>query len=109
MTYMASFGQLISARRKQVGLSQKQLAGQITKEDGEPISPQYLNDIERNRRNPPSESLIDQFATVLGISKDHLCFAAGTMPSDLRKLRSTAEPEKVEAAFRAFRKVFRGK
>lgn len=105
---MASFGNIISTRRKELGLSQKQLAARIIKEDGVAISPQYLNDIERDRRNPPSEYLIRQFATVLGISEDRLCGAAGTMPHDLQR-DSSAHPEKVEEAFRAFRKVLRGK
>jgi len=43
-------------------MSQKELAGKIKKEDGLPISAQYLNDIEHDRRNPPSEFLIAQIA-----------------------------------------------
>jgi hypothetical protein len=36
--------------RKKLGISQKNLADRIKKEDGQSISPQYLNDIERDRR-----------------------------------------------------------
>ena len=43
-----SFGEVVATARKAKGLSQKELAALITKEDGEPISPQYLNDLERD-------------------------------------------------------------
>ena len=42
-----TFGTLVAQTRKSMGLSQKQLASKSKKENGEPISPQYLNDIER--------------------------------------------------------------
>ena len=42
---MATFGELISEGRKKKGLSQKELAAKVLKEDGSAISPQYLNDI----------------------------------------------------------------
>lgn len=49
---METFGKIVSAARKELGISQKDLAAKIVKEDGETISPQYLNDIEHDRRNP---------------------------------------------------------
>lgn len=101
---MNTFGTIISEARRAVGFSQKELATKITKEDGKPISAQYLNDIEHNRRNPPSEYLIGQIAAVLGLSKDMLCLAAGTIPQDLKKM-AASQPEKVEEAFKAFRKA----
>lgn len=84
-------------------MSQKDLASRVKKEDGTAISPQYLNDVERDRRNPPSEHMISQIATALKIDKDVLCLAAGTIPEDVKKLAAT-HPEQVEEAFRAFRK-----
>lgn len=39
-----SFGQIIAKGRKKLGIGQKTLAERIKKEDGQPISPQYLND-----------------------------------------------------------------
>jgi transcriptional regulator with XRE-family HTH domain len=50
---MKIFGTLISEARRSKGLSQKDLAAKVKKEDGQAISPQYLNDIEHDRRNPP--------------------------------------------------------
>lgn len=102
------FGTYISQRRKELGISQKELANRILKEDGGPISPQYLNDIERNRRNPPSGDLLRQLAEQLSISLDYLSFLAGQFPAMDDTIGRSHEPETVEAAFVAFRKVLRG-
>lgn len=96
-----TFGQEISRARKQANLSQKELAALIKKEDGESISPQYLNDIERDRRNPPSEFLIEQFAEALSIDPDKLYAYAGELPPDLKNL----EVDKVVEVFKAFRRT----
>lgn len=97
-----SFGQTVAARRKELSLSQKDLAGRIRKEDDTPISPQYLNDIERDRRNPPSEPLIEQFAKALNLEPEWLFFLAGQIPP---KDRDGHYPrENVRDAFAAFRR-----
>jgi transcriptional regulator with XRE-family HTH domain len=101
---MKTFGTLISEARRAKGLSQKELASKVKKENGQPISAQYLNDIEHDRRNPPSEFLIGQIADLLTLSKDVLCIAAGTIPNDLQKMART-QPDKVEQAFKAFRRA----
>jgi transcriptional regulator with XRE-family HTH domain len=102
-----TFGELIANARKQVGLSQKDVASRIKKEDGSSISPQYLNDLERNRRNPPSESMLRQLAQELQIAEDYVFFVAGQFPEDLRAVGEVPEPDTVQAAFRAFRRVLR--
>lgn len=80
-----TFGSFIVNRRKSLGISQKDLAGRIMREeDGKPISPQYLNDIERDRRSPTSEHLIAQFAQVLTVEPEYLFYLAGTLPKDIR-------------------------
>ncbi len=96
-----TFGHIIAEARRQAGLSQKQLAGLITKADGRPISPQYLNDLEHDRRNPPSEFLVTQFARVLHLEKDYLMLAAGRVSQDVRAI-GMADPRVVEEAFRVF-------
>jgi transcriptional regulator with XRE-family HTH domain len=103
---MNTFGTIISAARRAEGLSQKELAAKIKKEDGQVISAQYLNDIEHDRRNPPSEFLIVQFAALLKLDKDVLILAAGMIPQDLQKLAAT-QPQKMEEAFKAFRKAMK--
>jgi len=99
-----SFGQIIVDARRKARISQKQLAARIKKEDGTQISPQYLNDIERDRRNPPSEYLIRQFAKELALAEEYLILAAGTLPSELRARLTDSDPKSVVRAFRAFRK-----
>lgn len=78
----------------------------IIKEDGQPISPQYLNDIEHDRRQPDSPHLIEQFATHLNIKAELLYFEAGKLAQDA--LRPADEKTIVEA-YKAFRKVMQGK
>jgi transcriptional regulator with XRE-family HTH domain len=101
-----SFGQAISKARKAKGLSQKELAAQVRKEeDGGPISPQYLNDIEHDRRSPSSGHLIRQFSGILNIPEDYLFALAGRLPDDLRT--EAADLDKVVKAFASFRRTLR--
>ena len=97
-----TFGRVIASKRKELKLSQKELAEKILKEDAEPITPQYLNDIEHDRRNPSSDQLVSQFAEKLQLQSDYLYFLAGRMPADLRHKRLT--PEAVTKAMTAFRR-----
>ncbi len=98
-----TFGRYIADARKKLQMSQKELASQILlEEDDEPISPQYLNDIERDRRNPSSDHLIQQFAKVLKIDADYLNYLAGKLPEEIR--RKNLSEDAVKAAFLAFRK-----
>lgn len=101
-----TFGKMISEARKRANLSQRELAASVVKEDGRPISPQYLNDIERDRRNPPSDHLIEQFAELLGVPRDVLYHQAGEVPRDLRA--ADVDEERVVEAWTAFRKAWRG-
>ena len=98
-----TFGRYISKARRQKGLSQKQLAELIEREEGGAISPQYLNDIEHDRRNPSSDHLIQEFARVLNVSADYLYYLAGRVPADVREANLSAK--KVEATFAAFRRT----
>lgn len=97
-----SFGRVIADARKSLGLSQRDVASRIKKEEGGTISPQYLNDLERDRRNPPSDFLISQFARELKLPQEYLHFVAGEFPAEFRGM--AAAPDRVEDAFRAFRK-----
>ena len=101
-----SFGSVIASARKEQQLSQKELAERILKEDGQPITPQYLNDIEHNRRSPSSDFLVRQFAKVLRhpeVSVDLLTALAGVLTESDRKLVQNADSRQVEQAFHAFR------
>jgi transcriptional regulator with XRE-family HTH domain len=99
-------GQAIARERKKRRLSQKDLAQRVRKEDGSPISPQYLNDIERDRRNPPGQYLLDQFARQLDLPPEYLHLLAGQLPDDL--VGGDYEPERARSAFVAFRRTLEG-
>ena len=91
------FGKIVVRARQRIGMSQKDLAARLRKEDGSPISPQYLHDIEKGRRNPPSGLLLTQMAQVLNLPEDYLRFAAGELPKDL-----TAGQFNADQVLRAF-------
>ena len=99
-----TLGQVILDARKNLLLSQKDLAALIRKEDAEPISPQYLNDIEHNRRSP-SEQVLKEIAHHLKLNPDYLYFLAGQLPADLRD--GSYKPERVQEAFKAFRRALK--
>lgn len=98
-----TFGETIAAARKGKNMSQKELAARILKEDGEPITPQYLNDIEHDRRSPSSELMVRQFARELDQSVDYLLWLVGRLPADVRKKK--VAPDQVDRAFMAFRRA----
>ena len=100
-----TFGQTVAKARKDRGVSQRELALKVVKEDGTPISPQYLNDIERDRRNPPGDYLLEQLARAFDLDKDYLYFLAGKLPSDMRS--GSKSPKQVAEAFKAFRRTLR--
>ena len=98
-------GQIIATARKHAGLTLRELASQVTKEDGTPISLTYLNDVEHDRRPAPSPPLLKQLASVLHLSYEYLLFLARDLPDDLYDESPT--PEAVEAAFQAFRRTLK--
>ena len=101
-----SIGKQIAQGRKNLAMTQKQLAGQILKADGTPISPQYLNDLELAKRGAPPNYLLDRISEALGLPKEYLRFVAGRLPADLAEnYQKEHDPETVEAAFDSFRKT----
>ena len=96
-----TFGSVISSARKKKKLNQKQLAEKIIREDGDPISPQYLNDIEHDRRSPSSDHIVKQFSKALGVKADYLHYLNGKFPEAERKRKLT--PQQFEKAIVAFR------
>jgi transcriptional regulator with XRE-family HTH domain len=101
-----TFGQAVTEARKEKKMSQKQLASLVLKEDGNPISPQYLNDIERDRRNPPGENIIVQFAQILDVPEEYFFFLANEIPPKYRS-GNPDNPAQVKEAFRAFARSYR--
>ena len=102
----ATFGRTITDRRKQLGFSQKQLAELVQREEGGSISPQYLNDIEHDRRSPSSDHLVNEFARVLNMSANYLSYLAGRVPAAARLPGVTAaDVDKWVASFRRDTKI----
>lgn len=75
-----TFGQTISAARKKKGYTMVDLASRITKEDGEPITQQYLSGLENDRRSHPSDQIIQELARVLEIPVAELYVKAKRFP-----------------------------
>lgn len=102
---MTSFGEFIARRRKQLNLTQKQVAAGIKQDDGKPISVQYLNDVEHARRGAPPDYVIAQLAKLLHLQLDVLYFRSGRLPPDVR--RRAVSDQQVAAAYRALRRELR--
>jgi transcriptional regulator with XRE-family HTH domain len=75
---MVTFGSVVRGWRIAGNLSGKALATQLG------ISEQYLNDIERDRRNPPKDAIIELIAEALGGPTDFFYYAADRLPPDCR-------------------------
>ena len=99
---MRTFGQVLREARKKAGLTQRELAAQLKREDGRPVDPPYLNAIEHDHRYPPEDYLIEQMAKIVGISADVLYFHANVHPADVK---ADVDEERVKSAYRAFRKA----
>jgi transcriptional regulator with XRE-family HTH domain len=102
---MITFGEFIAHRRKDLGLTQKEVAARIKQDDGKPLSVQYLNDIEHGRRGAPPDYVIKQLAKLLGLQLDLVYFRAGRVPYDIRS--RLISDERALAAFQAFRRALR--
>lgn len=97
-----TFGSAIGEARKAKGWALKDLAARVLREDDDPISPQYLNDIEHDRRSPSSDRMVQQFANALGIDRDWLYYLAGRFPEDVRE--KDVSQKQVSEAMVAFRR-----
>ena len=99
---MKTFGQALKEARKKAGITQRELAARLKREDGRPVDPPYLNAVEHDHRYPPEDYLIEQMAKIVGVSPDVLYFHANRQPPDVK---TGADQERLEAAYRAFRKA----
>lgn len=107
MTEEQTFGGAVASARKALGLSQKELASRVLKEDGTPITPQYLNDIEHDRRSPTGEHIIMALVQALAQEPEYFFLLAGKVhPVDVRNV-AEAGPELVQKAVLAFRSTLR--
>ena len=93
-----------SEARRQVGLSQRnwRCASSSTTAIRSRLS---ISRPRTRRRNPPSPTLLKQFAAALNLPTDYVDFLAGQLPDDLRS--DNYARDKVQAAFHAFRRSLR--
>lgn len=58
------FGEYIAEKRLRLDLSIRGMAAELE------ITPSYLSDIEKGRRNPPDLDMLEKIAKILKLSKD---------------------------------------
>jgi transcriptional regulator with XRE-family HTH domain len=102
---VSNFGEVIAAERKRKRWSLRELSEKVCNEDGKPVSPQYLNDIEHGRRIP-AEDIIEQLAKALGVPNDVLFQLARRLPPDIANMKLPSKA--IEKAYQAFRKSVKG-
>lgn len=89
----------MTQRQVELGWSQKELATRLQ------LSPQYVNDIVQDRRNPINPVLLRKIANVMDIDFDVVCFAAGVIPPDMK---GNVSIHQIKRAFAAMRTVLNG-
>ena len=102
---MKSLGELIQQRRKELGLTQIELAAHIRGQSGEPVSQQRITDIESDRFGVPRRPTLTQLARALKLDVDVLYFWGRVIPPDIRA-EGLAE-ETIKEAWAAFRRIVR--
>lgn len=81
-----SFGGEIAHLRKKKGYTIREFAKKVEKEDGQPMSPSYLCDIEQGRRKPPALTVIRRMADALDGDFDTLMSLAHRTPPDIKEI-----------------------
>jgi transcriptional regulator with XRE-family HTH domain len=94
-------GDVINQARRARRLTLRQLAEKVRKEDGQPVSPQYLNDIELNRR-VPSTYVLQELARELELNQDMLLMLAGAGATVMREYPKE-HPQLEEEVIQLFR------
>lgn len=98
---MKSFGELITRRRKELGLTQTELAQRIVGKHGGTLSQERIADIESNRYGVPRLPILEQLARELQLELDVLYLWGRRIPDDI-------DPEGVpEAAIKLAWRFFR--
>lgn len=93
------FGTVIKNARESKNLTIEECANKIMIADGLPISFQYLDDIENDRKKPPKENIIVQLSEVLDIPIEVLYFYGKIFPKNTKQ---DIEDNKIVKAYREF-------
>ena len=94
-------GDVLNHTRRTRRLTLRQLAERVRKEDRQPVSPQYLNDIELNRRIP-STHVLHELARELELDVDLLLRLAGLGETVMREYLDD-HPTHAEEVIQLFR------
>jgi transcriptional regulator with XRE-family HTH domain len=78
-----SFGEFITAKREKKEITLREMARRLD------ITPSYYSDIEKNRRNPPEKSKLDEIAAILNLSDEDRNF----MYDLAGKMRNAVPPD----------------
>ena len=89
-----AFGEALRERRQRLGLTLYELARRIHKENGEPVTPQYVSYLEHGQRMPSTDHLMSQLAAATGLDRAWLYYLSGRYPPE------TLDPALQEADFR---------
>jgi len=96
-----TFGELIAKRRKELGLTQTELAQRIIGRNGTPISQERITDIEHNRYGVPRRPTLEQLARELKLDLDVLYLWGRLIPPDIDP--EDVSEEAIQLAWRFFR------
>jgi transcriptional regulator with XRE-family HTH domain len=99
------FASMIRARRRELGLTQGQVAPHIHTEEGRSIGQGYLAEIERGHHPHPRPHLIEEFARALKLDRDVLYLAARQVPPEVAEQLRRLTPEERAAAWRVFKRA----
>jgi len=107
-TLTNDFGTMVRRKRKELKLTQQQVAQRImTDEDPRPITQSYLADIEAGHYSNPRPHLIEEFARALGIDRYVLYLAARTVPPEVAEQLARLTIEEREAAWAVFMRAIK--
>jgi len=98
---------MVRLKRKQLGLTQQQVAARIQTEEGRAITQSYLAEIEAGHHPQPRPHLIEEFARALSIDRYVLYLAARTVPPEVAEQLARLTIEEREAAWGVFMRAIK--
>lgn len=99
-----TLGQVIAQAREERGLTLREAAALIRKEDGKSITHQYLSELE-NCRRVPSDKVAEELIRVFGIPRSYIYLLMKRLPSEFP---SALTPQQADAIFRDINKKLAG-
>lgn len=94
-----TFGKIVAKARCDAGLQLSDVAALVIRENGKPVSQQYLSDIEHDRRPIPPDNLLEQLADALQVPREYIYLHAHRLPANVKV---PVDKHEAIAALRAF-------